>query len=171
MKTTLKLVLIVVFVAFCNSVSAQNIKLAHISLQDLIFAMPEYETAMADLQKIGQELQNEIELLRVEFNRKLQDFTTNSANLTDLVRSSREDELRQMNQRIAVFQQQAQESYELEHQKLMQPVLEKANKAIETVAREQEVTYVISADPQILLFKAIGTLDLLPFVKQHLGIK
>jgi len=171
MKTTLKLVLVGVFVAFCSIVSAQNSKLAHINMQELIVSMPEYEAAMLELQKFGQELQNEIELLQVEFNRKYQDYLNNNTNLTDLVRRSREEELQQMSQRIQMFQQQAQESYEVESQKVIQPVLEKANKAVETVAMQQGVDMVISGEPQILIFKAVGTLDLLPAVKKHLGIK
>ena len=171
MKTTLKIVIVVFFVAFCSNVSAQNIKLAHINMQELIVSMPDYEKAMEDLQKFGQVLQDEIETLQVEFNRKYNDYITNSANLTDLVRRSRESELQEMTQRIQMFQQQAQESFEQEQHKLIQPVLEKANKAVEAVAMAQGVTYVISGDPQILLFKAVGTLDLLPAVRQHLGIK
>jgi outer membrane protein len=50
----------------------------------------------------------------------------------------------------------------------MQPVYEKANKAIEDVAKEQGVTYVLTS--QAVLFKATGTLELLPAVKKHLGI-
>jgi len=171
MKTTLKLVVIGVLVAFCSNVSAQNIKLAHINMQELIVAMPEYETAMADLQKFGQVLQDELELLQVEYRRKLDDYVTNREKLTELVRNSREDELQMMTQRIGMFQQQAQETFELEQHKLMQPVFEKANKAVEAVAMAQGITYVISGEPQILIFKAVGTTDLLPLVKQHLGIK
>ena len=172
MKNTLKLALLAgVFVAFCNTVSAQNLKLAHINMQELIVTMPEYDTAMVKLQKFGKDLENEIELLQVEFNRKYDDYLKNRDNQTDLVRRTREEELQQMSQRMQTFQQQAQESYAVEQEKLIQPVVEKANKALETVAKEQGVTYVMSADPQILLFKAIGTLDLLPAVKQHLGIK
>ena len=171
MKTTLKLVLVGILIAFCSSVSAQNIKLAHINMQELIFTMPEYEAATAELQKFGQVLQDELESLQVEYNRKAHDYFNNSTNLTEIVRRSREEELQMMQQRIGMFQQQAQESYEIEQQKLFQPVIEKANKAVEAVAMAQGVTYVFTGDPQVLIFKAVGTLDLLPAVKQHLGIK
>ena len=171
MKTTLKIVFVGVLIALFSTVSAQNIKIAHINMQDLIFAMPEYEKAMEDLRKFGQELENELELLQVEYRRKLDDYLNNSTNLTELVRRSREEELGSMQQRIGMFQQQAQETFELEQHKLMQPVWEKANKAVESVAMAQGITYVITGEPQILIFKAVGTLDLLPAVKQHLGIK
>ena len=171
MKITLKLVFAIAAVALCSTISAQNIKLAHINLDELIVSMPEFDSAQVKLQKFGQELQNELELLQVEVNRKQDEFSKNQANWTDLVKQSRNDELMSLYQRYQTFQQQAQESYELEQQKLMQPILEKANKAVENVAKEQGITYVFSANNQILVFKAVGTLDLLPAVKNHLGIK
>ena len=76
-----------------------------------------------------------------------------------------------MQRRIQSFQEQAQESYQQEQAKLMQPVYEKASKAVETVAKEQGAQLVFDANPQILLYKAPGTLDLLPAAKQHLGIR
>ena len=169
MKNTLKLVLAVAFVAFCGNVSAQNIKLAHIDLQELVSSMPENDSAMVKLQKFVQELENELELLGVERNRKYEDYLKNRDNLSDLVRRSREDELNQMNQRIEMFQQQAEQDIQQEQVKLFQPVYDKANKAVEAVAKEQGVTYVINV--QALHYKATGTTDLLPAVKQHLGIK
>jgi len=171
MKTTLKLVLVIAFVALCGNVSAQNLKLAHINMQELIASMPENDSAMVKLNKLQQTLEEEMENIQVEYRRKLDDYSKVEANLTDIVKQSKIQELQSLQQRIQLFQEQAQQSLESEYNKLMQPVVEKANKAIETVAKEQNITYVLSDNPQIIPFKAIGTLDLLPAVKQHLGIK
>ncbi|MDR1115446.1 MAG: OmpH family outer membrane protein [Tannerella sp.] len=169
MKTTLKFVLVIAIVAFCSNVSAQALKLAHINMQELIVSMSEYDTAMVKMQKVTRGLESELETLNVERNKKIEEYTTNSKNWTDLVRQSKEQELQSINQRIQLFQEQAQESLQQENDKLMQPVLEKANKAIETVAKEQGITYVLSS--QAVLYKAIDSVDLLPAVKQHMGIK
>ena len=171
MKTTLKIGLVIAMVALCSNVSAQNLKLAHINLDELIVSMSEYDTAMVHMQKHVQGLQAEMEVMEVERNRKWDEYQKSQANLTDLVRQSRMEELNLIAQRIQTFQEQAQESMQQKQAEVMQPVQEKATKAIETVAKEQGVTYVLSGNPQILLFKAVGTLDLLPAVKAHLGIK
>ena len=169
MKNIVKLVIAIVFVAMCNNVSAQ--KLAHISMQELITAMPEYEKAMAEFQKIQDSLGKNLEELQVEYRRKLDEYSKNQEGWTELVKQSKIDEIQSMERRIQAFQEGAQESLQQEYTKLLQPVLEKANKAVDAVAKEKGVEYVISADNQILVFKAVGTLDLLPAVKQHLGIK
>ena len=169
MKTTIKLVLAISVIALCSNVSAQ--KIAHINIQELITSMPEYDSASVKIEKVRQELEKTIEEMQVEFNRKSDELQKNQANLTDLVKQSKTEELTTMYQRLQSFQQQASESFQMESDKLLQPVYEKANKAIEAVAKEKGVDYVISDNPQILFFKAVGTMDLLPAVKQHLGIK
>jgi outer membrane protein len=169
MKTILKFVLVIAIVALCSNVSAQTLKLAHINMQELIVSMSEYDTAMVKMQKVAKDLETELETLNVERNKKLEEYANNNKNWTDLVRQSREQELQAMSNRIQMFQEQAQESYQQENEKLMQPILEKANKAIEIVAKEQGIIYVLSS--QALLYKAIDSVDLLPAVKQHMGIK
>jgi len=168
MKNTVKLVLVITIIALCSNVSAQTPKLAHISMQELVVSMPDYDSAMVKLQKFAQDLEQLLEEMQVELNRKQDDYQKNQANWSDLVKQAKNDELMTMYQRLQTFQQQAQENYETENTKLMQPVIEKANKAIETVAKEQGITYVFS--DQALIFKATGTIDLLAAVQKHLGI-
>jgi outer membrane protein len=133
-------------------------------------SMPEYDSAVVKIQKFVKDLEAELEYMQVELNRKSDDFQKNSANLTELVRNSRQQEIVGMQQRMQEFQQSAQQNIEQEQAKLFQPVIDKAMKAIEDVAKENSITYVIEAQ-QILLYKAGDAQDLLPLVKQHLGIK
>ena len=171
MKTTLKFVAVIAIMALCSNVSAQNLKLAHINMDDLISSMPEFETAKIQLEKEQKGLEDELDLMRVELNRKYEDYSKNQANMTELVRTARIEEIQSMNVKLEQTQQWAMEKLQQMQGELMQPIFEKANKAIETVAKEQGITYVISDNPQILFFKAVGTIDLLPAVKAHLGIK
>ena len=171
MKNVIKIVFVIAVFALCCNVSAQNLKLAHINLNELIVSMPEFDSVQVKLQKVGQDLENAIEEMQVEFNKKNDEYQKNQANWTEIVRQAKTEELSFMYQRLQSFQQQASENYQQESDKFMQPVLDKANKAIESVAKEQNITYVFIDNPQILLFKAVGTLDLLSSVKKYLGIK
>ena len=171
MKITLKIVFVIAMVALCSNVSAQTLKLAYLNTEELIVSMSEYDTLQVQMQKFIKVLEDELEIIRVELNRKYEDYAKNQANMTDLVRQSRTEEIQTLQQRMEIFQQQAQENIQQEQGRLFQPIQEKANKAIEAVAKEQGISYVISGNPQILLYKAVGTIDLLPAVKAHLGIK
>ena len=168
MKLILKIVIVVGVVALSSNVSAQNMKLAHINWSELILSMPEYDSASVKLQKVYAELEQEMDMLMVERNKKLDEYTKNRDNLTDFVRQSREDELALLNQRLQAYEANAQEILQNEQTKVMQPVIEKAQKAVDAVAMEQGFSYVF--DDQAIRFKAANTVDLLPAVKKHLGI-
>ncbi len=170
MKTLFKFFLVVAFLAFANNTFAQKpLKLAYIDMQELITSMPERDSAMAKLQKVQKQLQDEMELLNVERNKKYEDYLANNKNWTDLVRQSREQEIQAMNQKIEAFRESAMDNMQQEEAKLMQPILEKANKAIETVAKEQGITYVLNI--QAVHYKSPDAQDILSSVKQQLGIK
>ena len=65
------LALTVIMILGGQSVIAQNIKFAHINSDELIQALPEYDTAMTRLEKTRTELVNTLELMSVELNNKL----------------------------------------------------------------------------------------------------
>ncbi len=170
MKTLLKFVFVIALIVCCNNIFAQKpLKLAYVDMQALVASMPAYDSAMVKMQKVQKELQDEMELLNVERNKKYEDYTTNSKNWTDLVRQSREQEIMTMNQKIQTFQESAMESLQQEEAKLMQPLLDRANKAIDAVAKANDITYVLNS--QAILAKSMDSLDLLPLVQQHMGIK
>jgi outer membrane protein len=169
MKPISKIVVTIVFVGVCGLAHAQKpVKLAHIDSQALMQSMPESDSAQVKLQKLQKELETELEDLQVELNRKYDEFQKNSANWTELVKNSRQQEIITMQQRTQQFQESAYETLQQENAKLLQPIREKAVKAIEAVAKEQGITYVLES--QVALFKAADSQDLLPLVKQRLGI-
>lgn len=172
MKTLLKFVFVLAIVTLCGNVSAQKpLKLAHLNVDELVQSMPDYDTAMRKMQKLSKDLQTEMESMQVEYNKKFEDYNTNAKNLTDLVRQSREQELVAMQQKMQVFRESAQEQMDQEQAKLLQPIIEKINKAVEVVAKEQGITYVLSANQQILLYKSLDSQDIMPLVQQQLGVK
>ena len=168
MKTTIKLVVAIAFFALCSNVTAQNLKFAHINLNELVVSMPDYDSAMVKLQRHAQDLEQVMEEMQVELNRKMDDFQKNQTNWSELVRQSKTEELTSMQQRFYQFQEQAQESYQQENEKLLQPVVEKANRAIETVAKEQGINGVYNS--QVFHYIDASMINLLPAVQKHLGI-
>jgi outer membrane protein len=171
MKIAMKIVLAIAFVAFCTGVGAQQkpLKLAHIDSQELMQSMPEYDSAIVRLQKMQKEMEDEYEQIQVELRRKYDDYLNNQKNWGELLKTSREQEITSMQQRLQTFQESSVEMLQQENAKQMQPVREKANKAIEAVAKEHGITYVLES--QSLYFKSADSQDILPLVQQYLGIK
>ncbi|MCD6355563.1 MAG: OmpH family outer membrane protein, partial [Prolixibacteraceae bacterium] len=54
---------------------------------------------------------------------------------------------------------------------LLQPVFDKAEKAIAEVAKEKGLIYVFDIGPKVVLYKSNQSIDIMPMVKAKLGIK
>jgi outer membrane protein len=149
---------------------AQSFKTGHINRDEIIMAMPEYDTAMKQYNAFGQELTNALELMQVEYNNKLDQYVKDSKTLTDLVKANKEQELADMQNRINNFQQQAQVQLQDKQAELLNPIIEKATKAINAVAKEGGFIYVY--DVRTLVYvDTTRSVNLGPMVKSKLGLK
>lgn len=153
-------------------VEAQTMKFGHINTDELIKAMPEYDSAMARLQREQKELLNTLEIMQVEFNNKYEAYNKEAKNLTELVRQTKEQELADMSKRIQDFQVQAQNQLQEVQANLTKPIFDKVEKAIRDVGKEGGFIYVFDvAQSQIRYFDETKSVNVLPQVKAKLGLK
>jgi outer membrane protein len=162
-------VLLIFVVAAGNS---QSLKFGHINSQELIQAMPEYDSAAANLEKYHKELVNALELMTVELNNKNDAYTKEAKNLTDIVKQTKEQELVDLNKRIQEFQQNAQQKYQDKQVELFQPIYAKVDKAIKDVGKENGFLYVFDiAQSTLLYYDETKSINIMPLVKTKLGLK
>lgn len=167
-----KIISTVIAVIISASLFAQpGLKLGHINSQDLLEAMPESDTAKNKLEKATKELQNQLETMQVEFNNKYQDYITKRDSLSELIRQTKEAELQQMNQRIQQFQTNAEQVLQKQRTEIFKPILDKANKAISDVAKENAFTYILDLSAGTVIYHSDNSINILPLVKQKLGLK
>ena len=150
-----------------NLTAQDKLKLGHINSQELFQSMPESDTAQKKLQKAAKELENTLDELQVEFNKKYEDYMNNAENYSDLIRSTKEQELQQLQQ----FQEQADQDLQTQRTKLLKPIQDKALKAVNAVAEEHGYTYIFDTSLGSIVYSAENTDDILPLVKEKLGIK
>jgi outer membrane protein len=170
MKRFIGIIALVVFVSFAGS--AQSYKFGHINSEELIQAMPEFDTATAQLEKYRKELVNYLELMSVELNNKSDAYNKESKNLTDLVKQTKEQELIDLNRKIQEFQSNAQENLQNKQIELFQPIYTKVDKAIKDVGKENGFLYVFDvAKGSLLYFDETKSTNVMPLAKTKLGIK
>lgn len=170
MKRFIGILALVVFMA--SAMQAQNMKFGHINSDELIRALPEFDTANANLEKFRQELVNALELMQVELNNKSDAFTKESKNYTEIVRQTKENELVDMNRRIQEFQVNAQQQLQDKQVELFQPIYTKVDKAIKDVGKENGFLYVFDvAKGSLLYFDEAKSTNVLALAKTKLGIK
>jgi outer membrane protein len=170
MKKVFGLLLFAALILTAQDVAAQSFKTGHINRDDIIMAMPEYDTAMKAYNAYGQELTNALELMQVEYNNKLDQYVKESKTLTDLVKANKEQELSDMQNRISNFQQQAQTQLQDKQAALLNPIIEKVTAAITAVAKDGGFIYVYDVRTLVYFDPAKST-DIAPLVKTKLGLK
>ncbi len=170
MKKLFGILLFAVLIFTAQDGFAQSLKTGHINRDEIIMAMPDYDSAMKQYNAYGQELTNALELMQVEYNNKLDQYVKDNKNLTDLVRANKEQELGDMQNRINNFQQQAQVQLQDKQAELLNPIIEKATTAINAVAKEGGFIYIY--DIRTLVYvDTVKSTDIAPLVKTRLGIK
>ena len=91
--------------------------------------------------------------------------------LDDIIKKTKEEELTAMQQRIQTFQTNAQQELQKKESELLKPIIEKAKKAIEEVAKENGYTYIFDTGTGMLLYWPKDADDIISLVKTKLGIK
>jgi outer membrane protein len=173
MKRFIGIAVVTIFIAFAGqSAMAQTFKFAHINSDELVQAMPDYDTAGVKYEKFRKELINALELMTVELNTKNEAYLKDQKNLSDIVRQTKEQELTDMNRRIQEFQQTAQTQLQEKQTELFQPVYAKVDKAIKDVGKENGFLYVFDvAKGSLLYFDETKSTNIMPLAKAKLGLK
>jgi outer membrane protein len=168
MKKLVTLFLVAAGLMAATHTSAQS-KSGYISVQELVIAMPEYRKADTSLA----EYQN---ALNQQYAERVQDFNARDSvlNSKDTVKFTKaqlevkRQELARIYVELQQWNQKAQQMYQAKEEETMKPILDKARKAIQDVAKENGYGYVFSKEQ--LLVSPPGD-DLLPLVKRKLGLK
>ena len=153
--------------------NAQNsIKLGHINSDELMQSMPETDTAIKKLQSLQEEYQSTLDELQNKFNTSFSLYQENYATMSELVRSTKEQDLSDLRTRIDNFQVNAQQTFEQKQAEYLAPIREKAINAIKEIGDEHGFTYIFDVSPNStpIVYMADNTEDILPLVKKKLGI-
>ncbi len=170
MKNSMKLFLIAVFLLGGITLNAQELKFGHIDSRELLMSMPESDSAQAKIKKLGEDYQRQMEEMQVELNKKYDDYLQNRESYTQLIVQTKEADIQEMQQRIGNFEQMAQQDLQTQQQTLMQPILEKANNAVKTVAQENGFIYIFDIGSGNPVYWSEQSINVLPMVKTKLGI-
>jgi len=160
-------VVLLLFVATTSFVNAQS-KVAHIDVTQLLSAMPEMKAAEAELKKLQETYNADIQASMTELRNKFTQYQNEAAAKSKEENDKRAVELQGYEKNIGEAQQAAQQEFQKKQAELFAPISEKAKAAIEKVAAAQGFDYVIDAQAGGGLIVAKGK-DLLADVKKQLG--
>jgi outer membrane protein len=163
-----------IFIAAAFLVSAQfataQSKVAHIDVSDLMANMPAMKTAQTQLEKIQKSYDTEYQTMANEYQTKMKKYQTEAENgtATDAINETRAKEMQDMGSRIQQYRETATKELQQKELDLVKPIMEKAQQAIQKVARAKGFDYVLDASNGSGVLLADGT-NLLVEVKKELG--
>lgn len=136
--------------------------------------MPEAKAMQTELQTFANQLETYLKGKQQEFQTKYEAFTKLPANTPDLVKAGKQQELQDLDAGLQKSQQEAQSSMQKKQADLMDPILDKIQKNIEIVAKENGYSFVLNPDlggemTTILLF-ADKQFDISDLVLKKMGI-
>lgn len=152
---------------FFSKPAFTQIKVGHISIQELVSAMPEYKKAAAEIDDYEKALIQLGDEYRAEYRKQDSTFVADSAQWNSATREVKRKELNSIYLKVINFNQEAQQMMTKKEQELLLPIQQKAVQTTQAVARENGFSYVLSKE-QLIAYPA--TDDLLPLVLKKLNI-
>ena len=163
----MKKIIIAMMLVLPLAVRAQ--KFGHINTQELFAQMPEVNQVKLKMDTINNQYETQLAMMQEEFQKKVQDYQAQEATMADAIKQIRQQELQEMQQRIQLFYQTAEQDIARKQQELLTPVHEKMTKAIKAVGEREGYTYIF--DSAAMVHVGTDAIDATPAVKKELGIK
>jgi outer membrane protein len=164
------LLAVIAFGLMVPAMAQVKLKLGHIDSMELLQAMPARDSAQKTLQDYSKVLENQLVAMQKEMENKYQTYQQNVGTWTPAIAQLKQQELQDLQARIEAFQQTAQKDLKEKESELLKPIIDKAKKAIEDVAKENGYTYIFDSSVGVLLYSESSD-DILALVKKKLNLK
>lgn len=148
-----------------TAAGAQELRFAHIESQKLISELPDKQAADAALQEEGKKLEDQLTVMKTDLEQKYREYIEQRETMADAIRAIKEKEITDAQQRLQSFQQMAQQTLAQKEQQLLTPIIEKYQKAIEAVGKENNFIYIFDISSQVVLYHSEASVDASEMVK------
>lgn len=164
-----RIILIAAMVVASVAASAQDFKFAYVDLTEVVQLCPEMDQARATLEE-NQKTNEEILMgMYEEYQTKGQQFQQKASTWTPAIRESKEREIMDLQSRIEQTQQSLQQEMQQLQNSLFSPIYEKAQNAVNELAKAKGVALVFEKTSLLYVDPAQG-IDLTPEARKALNV-
>ena len=164
-----RILLIAAMAMMSLAATAQNIKIACVDMNEIIMLMPEMDAAREQMETAELEAQETYAAMVEEYQTKAQQYQQKSESWTPTIRESKAAELQQIEMRIQEFNQAISQELQQTQQMLQMPILEKAQKVVDELAKAKGVAFVVD-QAGFLYIDETQAVNLTPEARVKLGI-
>jgi outer membrane protein len=166
-----KKIALVILCVLPFSLMAQEVKLGHVNSQEILSLMPERAVIEKTISDLQSQWEKELAKMREEYYAKVKEFQEKQATMPESIKSARQGEISEIEQRISTFNQTASADLQKKQQELFTPVIDKVKKAINEVGSENNYLYIFDLSTQSIIYQSPKSNDVTPLVKKKLGLK
>ena len=149
--------------------TAQETKFAFVDFNEVIMLMPEMDEARATLEE-NEKTNNEIlQAMYEEYQTKMQQYQQKAESWTPAIRQSKESEIMEIQSRLEQTQQSLSQELSQLQQSLQAPIYDKAQNAINELAKAKGVAAVFEKS-SLLYIDPAQCVDLTPEARTALNI-
>jgi len=165
-------VFVLIFAIFiaADSGAQTKLKFGHLDFAKLYGMMPELDSVKGVFDAYNKSVQEQYAAMQTELENKFMDYQANASSLSEIIRSTKEAEINDLKERMDAFEKKATEDLQAKEAELTTPVIDRAKKAVQEVAKENGYTYIFNSSEGLLLY-AEPSDDITEMVKAKLGIK
>jgi outer membrane protein len=145
-------------------------KFGYINSAELLKIMPETKRAEANLEAFVKNLEKQFGGLQTEYQTKITEFQSQEKTMVDAVKESRIRAIQELEQRMQQSQASGQQQVAQKREQLFKPILDKAEKAIKDVGKENGYDYIFDTNTGSFVY-AKESHNVLSLVKTKLGIR
>ena len=167
----MKKIIICTICAFCGLTANAQAKFGHVNTQEIIQAMPEYNTAKAEIDKLTSQYEADLKAMQDELQKKADAFDKEQATLPDNIKQRRQTELQEMYQKIQQSYQDNQQALQKASSEKMQAITAKVLEAIKAVGQAGDFVIINEINAGIPYISTTLSTDVTAQVKTKLGLK
>lgn len=157
--------------AICGFTTASAQKFGHVNTQEIIQAMPEFNTARTEIEKLTQQYESDLKQMQDELQKKSEEFDKLPADTPDGIKQRKQKELQDLYSNIQESYQTNQQALAKAQQEKMQAIQTKVVDAIKAIGQEGGYVYIMEMGAGIPYISTTLSTDLTAQVKAKLGLK
>lgn len=147
-------------------------KFGHLNSADIIPLMSEYKSAQTELEELQKQYREELNYMESEYNKKLEDYDKNRETFPENIRTRREQEIIESQQKMQQYYNDCQSNLEQKSNELMTGIQTKLQKAIQAVGEDGAYVCIFDISGGVVPFvSSTLTTDVTEAIKSKLGIK
>ena len=164
----MKKVIILMLLVMPLSIMAQ--KFGHFNSSEIIQLMPEYTSAQAELQKLQSTYEADLKSMQEELERKAKAYEAAYDSLPQNIRTRRETELTELQQRIQTTYSDNQQELQKVSNERMQTISERLLAAVKSIGDADNYVYIMDVTAGVPYISTTLSTDVTAQIKQKLGL-